>query len=311
MKLLVTGGAGSLGANIVEHWLGKGVDVCVVDNFATSKREGLPRHDKLTTVEGTIADRSFVEKVFADFAPTHVVHCAAAYQDPDDWAEDAATNTDGTVHVAKASREGGVERFIYLQTALAYGEPRQDPVSPDHPLDPFTSYGISKAAGEQYVRLSGVPWVSMRTAIVYGPRHTSGPIPTFAKRLANGQGCFAVATTRDFLYLDDFLALLEKTLEKGAPTGPFNVASGHEVSIKDVHDKIADRLGIVQEKPVEVREPGDDEVTSMRLDIEPTKAAFGWAPQIAFDDGLDRQLAWYREHGFGDSYSHLKMMQKG
>lgn len=310
MKLLVTGGAGSLGANIVEHWLAKDVPVAVIDNFATSRKDALAPHDKLTLVEGSIAERATVDSLFAAFQPTHVAHCAAAYQDPDDWASDAATNTDGTVHVVKASREAGVKRFVYMQTALAYGEPRQDPVSPDHPLDPFTSYGISKAAGELFVRLSGVPWVSLRTAIVYGPRHTSGPIPTFAKRLSNGQGCFAVATTRDFLYLDDFLTLLEKTLEDGAATGPFNVASGTEVSIKQVHDMIADKLGITLEKEVEVREPGDDEVTSMRLDIEPTKAAFNWAPSINFNDGLDRQLAWYRDHGFGDSYSHLKMMQK-
>ena len=91
MRLLITGGAGCLGATLFETHVGRGHEVLVIDNFATGKREVVPEAPGLTVVEGTIADRDLVDLAFANFAPTHVVHGAAAYKDPADWREDART----------------------------------------------------------------------------------------------------------------------------------------------------------------------------------------------------------------------------
>jgi nucleoside-diphosphate-sugar epimerase len=103
--------------------------------------------------------------------------------------------------------------------------PRRLPVPVDHPVAPFTSYGISKTAGEQYMLLSGLPVVSLRLANVTGPRLAIGPIPTFFKRLQAGQKCFCSDTQRDFLDMTDFLAFMDPPSPK-ARRSAYNVSTG-------------------------------------------------------------------------------------
>src|SRR2546425_1224153 len=116
MRVLITGGAGCLGSNLVEHWLAGGHDVLVIDNFATGKAGALPPSPQVRLIEGTIADRDLVESAYAEFRPTHIVHSAASYKDPNDWREDVATNVLGTIHVVEAARVHGVARFVNFQT---------------------------------------------------------------------------------------------------------------------------------------------------------------------------------------------------
>src|SRR3954453_21129067 len=97
MRILITGGAGCLGSNLIEHWLPQGHEILVIDNFATGRREVVPALKGLALVEGSIADRNLVARSFDEFKPTHVVHSAASYKDPVDWPEDAATNVTGTI----------------------------------------------------------------------------------------------------------------------------------------------------------------------------------------------------------------------
>jgi nucleoside-diphosphate-sugar epimerase len=244
VRLLITGGAGCLGFNFVEEYLARGDDVLVIDNFATGRREALPASPRLEIVDGTIADRQLVHAAFTRFAPTHVIHGAASYKDPNDWREDVATNVTGTINTVEAARHVGVERFVYLQTALCYGRPERVPIPVDHPTRPFTSYGISKTAGEAYLAISDLPWVSLRLANITGPRLAIGPIPTFYKRLKSGQKCFCSDTVRDFLDISDFLALMRIILRADAPIGIFNVSTGVGHTIADVFDTIAACLGI-------------------------------------------------------------------
>src|SRR3546814_927070 len=181
-----------------------------------------------------------------------VIHSAASYKDPANWEEDAATNVTGTIHVAQAAKAGGAKRLIHFQTALAYGRPHEVPIPVGHPVQPFTSYGISKAAGEHYLAMSGLPLVSLRLANVTGPRLAIGPIPTFYKRLKAGQNCFCSSTVRDFLDMDDFLDLVDLAIAPEAPTGIFNVSTGEGRSIKDVYDAVVAYLGVSPEQEVPV-----------------------------------------------------------
>ncbi len=152
MRILITGGAGTLGAGLTERYLERGDNVLIIDNFATGFRGALPEtHPNMTLVEGSIVDRKLVDEAFAGFRPTHVIHSAASYKDPDDWLEDARTNVEGTIHVIEASRAAGVERIVNFHTALGYGRPETVPIPVDAPARPFTSYGISKQAGENYL----------------------------------------------------------------------------------------------------------------------------------------------------------------
>jgi nucleoside-diphosphate-sugar epimerase len=305
VRILITGGAGCLGSNLIEHWLPQGHEILALDNFATGKREVLPPVKGLQVVEGSVADAATVEKVFSGFRPEIVVHSAAAYKDPANWGEDAATNVGGAINVARASERAGVKRLVNFQTALAYGRPRSVPIPVDHPVAPFTSYGISKAAGEQYLMMAGVPVVSLRLANITGPRLAIGPIPTFYKRLKAGQKCFCSDTVRDFLDMSDFLSLMDLVVRESAPVGVYNVSTGEGHSIKDVFDEVVAYLGVKLGEPVPVVPPGADDVPSVVLDPSPTGPAFGWKATVGFRDTIRRQLEWYDRHGVSDVYSHL------
>lgn len=305
MRIIITGGAGCLGSNLLEHWLPQGHEILVMDNFATGKREVVPALAGLTLVEGSIADRDLVLRTFSGFKPTHVVHSAASYKDPANWGEDISTNVEGTANVVEAARGAAVTRILNFQTVLCYGRPESMPIPVEHPLRPFTSYGISKVAGEQYLAMSGLPYVSLRLANVTGPRLAIGPIPTFYKRLKAGQACFCSDAQRDFLDMSDFLAAVDIALAADAPDGIFNVSSGAGHSIKEIYDLVRSHLGMAADPDVKVVPVGDDDVPSVVPDPSRTHAVLGWRAKVPFEETIRRLLAWYDAHGVSDVYSHL------
>jgi len=306
-RILITGGAGCLGSNLAERHLEAGEAVTVVDNFATGHRGSLPNfHPLLTVVESSVSDRAAMAEVFADFRPTHVIHSAAAYKAPDDWAEDARTNVEGSIIVAQLAKSAGVKRLVNFHTALGYGRPESVPVPVNAPARPFTSYGISKQAGESYIAMSGQPFVSLRLANVTGPRLGIGPIPTFYTRLKAGKACFCSRTIRDFIDMDDFFAIMDLALADGAPTGIFNVSTGTGHTIKEIFDIVANHLKITLTEPVPEVDPGDDDVPAVVLDPSLTMSTFGWKPRYAFADTIRRMLAWYDKHGVTAIFSHLQ-----
>lgn len=311
MKILITGGAGCLGSNLIERLLPQGHEILVVDNFATGRREVVPDVAGLKVVEGTIADSSLVDKVFAEFQPDYVIHSAAAYKDLTDWTEDAQTNVIGTINVVNAAKAHNVRRFINFQTALCYGRPAVVPIPVEAPTAPFTSYGISKTAGEQYLAMSGLSYVSLRLANVTGPRLAIGPIPTFYTRLKDGKSCFCSDTVRDFLDMSDFFALMDLVLQDDAPTGVYNVSTGEGHTIKDIFDAVVTHLGVTLEEPVKVVPAGDDDVPAVVLDPSETEKAFGWKARVNFADTISNMLKWYDDYGVSAIHSHLADPTKG
>jgi UDP-glucose 4-epimerase len=305
MRVLIPGGGGTLGAAMVERLLQANHPVAVLDNFATGAPGNLPRHDRLEVIEGSIADAALVQRAFAALNPTHLIHAAASYKDPDDWAEDLRTNAIGTANLVQAARAAGDVRFVNLQTALCHGRPEVLPIPPSHPCRPFTSYGISKTAGEQIVLASGLDAVSFRIANVTGPRLAIGPIPTFYRRLKAGQGVFCTEAVRDFLDLEDFLALIDLALAPGAPRGVFNASTGTGHSVRDVYDRVAAHLGH-DGPPPPVRPVGEDDVAAVVLDPSETIRAFGWQPRHDFAAMMRRVLHWYDQHGVTAIFSHLR-----
>lgn len=307
MRILITGGAGCLGSNLVEHWLPQGHDILVVDNFATGQKQVLPAGvPKLTLAEGTIADRSLVDWLFDEFRPTHVVHAAAAYKDPDNWREDVATNVTGSVNVFDAANRHDVARLINLQTALCYGRPDRVPLPVDHPCRPVSSYAISKTAGEAYGALVGVPFVSLRLASIIGPRLTIGAIPTFYTRLKAGKNVFCTTAVRDFLDMSDFFSFMDLAVQDDAPAGIYNLGPGKGHSIKDVLVAVADAIGVAVPEPLDVRPVGDDDVETVILDPSVTERRFGWKARTGFEASIKRMIDWYDEFGVSAVHSHLK-----
>lgn len=306
MRILITGGAGCLGSNLVEHWLPAGHELLVIDNFATGRREVVPGGvPGLEVVEGSVVDEVGFDACVERFRPEVIVHSAAAYKDPADWHEDTRTNVLGAINVARAAERFNVPRIVNFQTALCYGRPRTVPIPVTHPVAPFTSYGISKTAGEAYLLASPVPVASLRLANIAGPRLAIGPIPTFYTRLKADKSCFCSATVRDFLDMSDFLALMDQLIAGEPVSGVFNVSTGEGRSIRDVYDAVRRYLGLPPDDAVEVVPAGEDDVEAVVLDPAETTARLGWQAAVGFEETLERQLAWYDEHGVSAIYSHL------
>jgi UDP-glucose 4-epimerase len=307
-NVLITGGAGFIGSHLTDRLLERGDSVLVIDNFATARRDTLTPHENLTIVEDTIADDGLVERVFTEFGPEIVVHAAASYKDPDAWTEDSRTNAVGTANVVRAAKAAGVSRLVYFQTALCYGlHPEEQPITLSHPLDPKdSSYAISKTAGEWYVRLSGLDWISFRLANVYGPRNLSGPLPTFFQRLSEGKPCFVMDTRRDFVFVDDLVEVALKAVDGGGESGVYHVSSGSDVSIKELFDATVKAMGIVLDEEVEVRPRNPDDAPSILLDPSKTERDFGWAARTSLEDGVAKAVDYYREHGVAETFTHLK-----
>ncbi len=307
MRVLITGGAGFIGSNLADRLLGRGEQVLVIDNYSTARRDNLAPRARLEVVEGTIAHRALVDQCFERFRPEMVVHAAASYKDPEDWEEDVSTNVLGTSHVVKASKCAGVKRFLYFQTALCYGiRPLEQPITLDHPIRPESSYSISKTAGEQYIELSGLDFLSFRLANAYGPRNLSGPLPTFYSRLTTGKKCFVMDTRRDFVYIDDLLEVVMKAVDGAGRRGFYHVSSGGDCAIKELFDATVEALGIALPEPVEVRPRGPDDVRSILLDPSKTIRDFDWRVTTPLAIGIQRAIAYYKEYGISQTYTHLR-----
>jgi UDP-glucose 4-epimerase len=310
-RVLLTGGAGFIASHLADQLVELGDSVLVIDNFASARRDTLPQGQELEVVEGSIADTALVDRLFEEFRPEIVVHAAASYKDPEDWGEDARTNALGTANVVQAAERGRVGRFVYFQTALCYGlHPQEQPITLSHPLDPSaSSYAISKTAGEWYVRLSTLDWISFRLANVYGPRNLSGPLPTFFQRLRDGNSVFVMDTRRDFLYVEDLVAVAMKAIDGGGESGIYHVSSGSDVSIKELLDATLEAMGIELETEVEVRPRNPDDAPSILLDPSKTECDFDWAARTPLQDGVAKAVEYYRERGVAETFTHLKLVE--
>lgn len=313
MKVLITGGAGFIGSHLTDRLIENGHSVLVIDNLSTGKRENLTDHKNLQVIEGSIADYSLVDRSFKDFRPDHVVHAAAAYKDPQNWNEDSMTNVIGTINVVKKSKESGIKRLIYFQTSLCYGlHPLESPITLNHPLfagkfSGGSSYAISKTAGEQYIELSGLDFISFRLANAYGPRNISGPLPTFVQRLTEGKPCFIMDTRRDFIYITDLIEIVMKALKGDGRKGYYHVSSGKDYSIKELFDYTVRELGLHLREPIEVRSRGKDDVFSILLDPKRTNVDFDWKVTVCLEKGIKETVEWYRKHRIIETFTHLKI----
>lgn len=291
MRVLITGAAGFIGSHLADRLQADGHDVFGVDNLTTGRRENFP-----APIDGSgkwfrkldIADRGDFYS-YANYAePDLVIHCAASYSDPNLWHRDTDTNVAGTINATLVARHHDA-RLVYFQTALP----------------PTSSYAISKIAGEQYIHLSGVPATVFRLANMYGPRNLSGPIPTFYRRITAGEPCTVVDTRRDMVYVQDLVDAVMRAVDGGV-TGKFDICSGAHLPIESLYWAVALKLGCNIE-PGRMR-AGDDDVKQMELDPMPAwRALDHWTPRTPLEQGVEQAVAWYRDHGVDQTYTHLSL----
>jgi UDP-glucose 4-epimerase len=307
MKILITGGSGFIGSHIADRLLERSDEVLVIDNYETGRRDNLKEQNNLTIVEGSITNLKLMESVFDDFRPEVVLHAAASYKDPENYIGDALTNVAGTAITVSNARRLNVRRLIYLQTALCYGDPLEQPIKTSHPLNPEkSSYAISKTGGEYYIRLSGLEYISFRLANAYGPRNISGPLPTFFSRLSSGKPCFVMDTRRDFIFIRDMVNIIVRAIDGYGKSDVYHISTGKDFSIKELFDATLKAMNISLNKDVEVRPRTPDDVYTILLDPSKTLEAFKMIPSFPLEEGIKLTIEYYKEFGVTQTYTHLK-----
>ena len=292
MKILITGGAGFIGSHMCEALLAEGQTVLVIDNFSTGFKHNLPNHPALELVEADIAEAETVQRLFERFQPETVIHAAASYKNPDAWQEDIRSNILGSANIVIAAKSTQVSKLIYFQTALCYGlTPLEQPVSLSHPFRPEgSSYAISKTAAEQYIELSGINYNTFRLANIIGPRNFSGPLATFYHRLSQEKPCFVMDTRREFVFIDDLVAVVLKSIHGKGRRGAYHVATGGDFSIQELFETTLAVLDMTLDKPVEVRPRSPDDAFTILLDPTETRRDFDWAAETIRAHELDQRF---------------------
>lgn len=311
MKVFITGGCGQVGSHIAEILLARGNEVLSIDNFATGRPEHLPDQDRLTQVDGSIADKDLVVRLIGDFKPDVLIHTAASYKDPDDWYNDTLTNAVGGVNLVAAAKDNNVGRFVYFQTALCYGlKPNEQPVTLNHPINPDnSSYSISKTVTEQYLRLSGIDHVTFRLANVIGPRNVSGPLPIFFDRLSQGKKCFVTKSRRDFVFVGDLARYAVKAAD-GQGHGAYHFSSGTDVAIIELYDAVVKAMKLNDYPEPDVRELGPNDAESILLDPSRTFKDFGDIEFTPLEETVRLGIEYYQEFGMHGGYTHLMHEEK-
>ena len=304
MRLLVTGGAGTLGTHVIRHLYDLAESISVIDNFATSDRSSLDDLQKVRIFEGSVSSKDLVKSAFRSSNPTHVIHLAASYKNPDDWDEDIATNVVGMINLVREAQTAGIEKFINIQTVLCYGRPNTLPIPVDAPLKPESSYAISKVAAESFLINSKLPFVSLRLGSVISPGLSIGPIPNFFKNIKSGVASKVTKSVRDFLDLDDFLTAFDLVLDKSSPSGVFNISSGRGVSMLEIHDGMSELLG--GKAVPEILDPQADDIPAIVLDPTEASAVLGWVAKVPLRESLSKCIESYQRDGIGEIYTHLR-----
>jgi UDP-glucose 4-epimerase len=294
MRTVVTGGAGFIGSNLVDALLSRGDSVTVVDNFASGKRENL--NPAATLLEHDIRE-PFTAEADVVFHLAAQADVQTSMQRP---GYDAAVNVVGTANVLEAM--SGAQVIFASSGGAGYGE-CAEPATEQTPFLPLSPYGIAKKCGEEYLagwnRIYSSHHVSLRFANVYGPRQDAGleggVVAIFLERLALGDATviFGDGTqARDFVYVDDIVDSLLAAV--GSAGGPYNVGTGRDTTVADLHAACARVAGTDQAPRHEPARLGD--VQRSVLDARLIERELGWRARVSLDDGLARTWAWQKEH---------------
>ena len=302
-KVLVTGGAGFIGSNLVRALLERGDEVRVLDNFSTGNRanlEGLA----IEIVEGEL--RSY-ERVHNAVRGVEVVYHLGALgsvprsvQDP---LTSNAVNVEGTLNVLLAARDQDVRRVVFSSSTSVYGSSRQLPTTEDSPTDPISPYGVAKLAAERYCISFSRVYESFESVVlryfnVFGPRQSplsqyAAVIPLFVTAIDEGRPVDVHGDgeqSRDFTYVGN---VVDATILAGAASGAsgeiFNIAAGSPESV----NRIADTIGAILGKPVEKRHlpPRAGDIRNSWADLTKSRSVLGYEPEVGFEEGIRRTIA--------------------
>jgi UDP-glucose 4-epimerase len=306
--VVVTGGAGFIGSQVVRALLESGVGrVAVIDNFYSGKRSNLAEVASSVDIhEAEVGDYDRVRPIVE--GASRVFHLAAIPSVPKSILAPVPShdaNINGTFHFYRACADGKVGRVVYAASSSAYGDTDVLPKTESMPPNPKSPYAIQKLVGEYYGRVFtdcfGLDVVSLRFFNVYGPRQDpsspySGVISIFMKCLLEGSQPTLFGDggqSRDFTYVEDVAALVLKASKaKGVAGKTFNAGNGNRYTLKEVWETL-NRIEGTHIAPKFGPERAGD-VRDSQADTASARAELGHNPQFSLEDGLRRTLEWYR-----------------
>lgn len=308
-QLLITGGAGFIGANLVRMFIAHGYRVTVLDR-AESARQGYLTGLPITYITGSILDADLVRTVVAGHQG--VVHLAAQTGVPGSLADpcqDCEINVMGTLNVLEACRHSGVSRVVFASSNAPLGR-QVPPATEDKAPLPISPYGASKLAGEAYCLAYHGSWglgtVVLRFANVYGPFsvHKHSVVANFFHDILT-KGMLTIdgdgMQTRDFVYVGDLCHAILLALQSEVGGEVFQIATGVETSILELAaliQKITEREVGVSHRPTR---QGD--IRKNYSGVMKARTRLGWEPQVDLADGLKETWRWFKERLGDDKVS--------
>ncbi|NRQ36020.1 NAD-dependent epimerase/dehydratase family protein [Nonomuraea sp. NN258] len=308
MRVLVTGGAGFIGSNLVDRLIGDGHEVHVADDLSSGSREnlaGAAQSDRLHLHVLDVRDPALIS-LAAELRPEVICHLAAQIsvrKSVADPVHDARINVEGTASVLTAAHEGNTRKVVFASSVAVYGRPMTIPVPGDAPTDPRSPYAASKLSGETYLAtfraLYGLEYTTLVLSNVYGPRQSpegeAGVVSIFTDALLNGTPTVVYGDgtqTRDYIYVDDVVDGFVRACGADGNGRRFNLGTGIQTTDRRLHSLIADAAG-AQDKPG-FAPPRVGDLPAMAVDPVPAHEGLGWQPRTDLATGLKNTVEWAR-----------------
>ena len=304
MKVMVTGGAGFIGSHIVDACLKADLEVIIVDDLSTGKRENVNPKARLYVAD--IRDEQTLDKVFAQERPEAICHQAAKANVRESMVKPllyADVNVMGSLTLLELARKYGCKKVVYASTGGAvYGEPEYLPVDEKHPINPLDPYGASKHHVEHYLYIYrthyDLDFTSLRYPNVYGPRQDpygeAGVVAIFTAQMLNGDQPIINGSgeqERDFVYVGDIARANVLALTRGG--GEYvNLGSGIGTSVNTIFQELVKATGSHCQ---EVHGPAKQgEVWRTYLTADLAKACLHWQARVPLEEGLQETAAYFR-----------------
>lgn len=297
LRSVVTGGAGFIGSNLVDHLVRIGHKVIVLDNFVSGKKANLAHHKKkdVKIIRADISNSKNLDKYFkrADYV-FHLAGLAEIIPSIKNPKKYFNTNVLGTLKVVEAAKREGVKKLIYAASSSCYGSPKNFPTSEKEKIDIKHPYGLTKFLGEQlvlkYATNFNMPNISFRFFNVYGPRlnmsgQYSAVFGNFLKQRRTNKPLTIVGDgkqTRDFIHVDDLTNAFIKVAKSNLVNKIYNLGSGKETSINKIANLFGGKKKFIPKRP---REP-----KRSLANISKIKKDIHWKPTITIQEGVRRLL---------------------
>ena len=301
--VLVTGGAGFIGSNLVDAYLDADYNVIVVDDLSRGKRENL--NPKAIFHQIDIND-SRMAGIFSEFKPAIVNHHAAQASvrvSVDDPVFDADINIIGSIRLLELACRHEVKKFLFASTGGAiYGEQDYFPADESHALRPISPYGVAKAAVELYLGYYyaqyKLAYTALRYSNVFGPRQDpfgeAGVVAIFSKQMLSGEQPVINGDglqTRDYVYVTDVVAA-NIAASKSSFVGAINIGTGIETSVVELYSSLKTATGFELEPDFGPAKPGEQARSVLNAGLAGDK--LGWKPKMKLSDGLTGTADFFR-----------------